>query len=411
MKKFNPLPYILIFLTTFLILQTFQGSRNNEEPILNESAIHIEANKNSYAIGKDVKIKITNNTGSDIEVEHCNEPALDTLKYSSEGFSPVTYESADCKVTEVLTLKPGNTTVSLLDYSYTLFGEVGRYKVAFSHNDVNYESPEFEIRKPGILTQAWRTGIYNPILNALVWLIIVLPGHQLGLAVIVLTLSIRTLLLVPSIKAIRAQKNMQLVQPKLEALKKKYEGDQAKLAQETMLLWKKHKVHPLSSCLPMLIQFPILIALFYVIRGGLSPDKAVLIYDFLPSFDLANINPMFLSFDLLERSLIIFPVTIGLLQFAQMQLMVGKQKKKGSAGMPKEMESANKMMRYMMPVMIAFFTSQLPAAVGLYWGTSTFYGVIQQLMVNKEGSSTSAEVTSDDDVKVRVINKSKKSSK
>ena len=317
-------------------------------------------------------------------------------------------KDTDCEEPTVTVLNPGKNTISLLDYSYTLFGETGRYKVAFDHDGTELQSPEFEIRKPSLLTQGWRAFIYNPILNALVWLIILLPNHQLGLAVIVLTLAIRTILLIPSVKAIRAQRNMQAVQPKLEALKKKYADDQARLAQETMLLWKKHKVHPLSSCMPLLIQFPILIALFYVIQAGLSPDKASLIYDFLPPFELREINANFLGFNILEPSLIVFPVAIGLLQFFQMQLMMGRQSKKGGTSLPKEVESANKMMRYMMPLMIAFFTSQLPAAVGLYWGTSTFYGVIQQLVVNKEGSPGAAHSSSDDDVKVRVINKAKK---
>lgn len=238
-------------------------------------------------------------------------------------------------------------------------------------------------------------------------LIIYMPGHQLALAVILLTLIIRSILLVPSMRAMKAQRRMQAMQPKIEALKKKYENDQAQLAQETMKLWKKHKVHPLSSCLPLFIQFPILIALFYVVNGGLSPDRSFLVYDFLPAFDFADINAMFLGFDLLARNFIIFPVAVAALQFIQMQLMMAKRKpKKDGAGMAKEMESANQMMKYVMPVMIGVFAAQLPSAVALYWGTSTLYGILQQLVVNKDGSSLETPTTSEDDVTVRVINKS-----
>ena len=70
--------------------------------------------------------------------------------------------------------------------------------------------------------------------------------------------------------------------------------------------------------------------------------------------------------------------------------------------MPKEMEQANKMMKYLMPVMLAFFATQMPAAVSLYWGTSTFYGIIQQLVLKKRGPVTSNDK---EDVKIRVINK------
>ena len=152
----------------------------------------------------------------------------------------------------------------------------------------------------------------------------------------------------------------------------------------------------------MLIQFPILIALFYVINGGLSPDRSVFIYDFLPNFSLSDINPAFLGFNLLENDFIVFPLVVGGLQFLQMQLMMTKKKKKTAAGaaLPKEMETANKMMKYVMPVMIAVFTAQLPAAVGLYWGTSTFYGIVQQVVVNSGGD---AGASSKDDVQVRVL--------
>jgi len=200
----------------------------------------------------------------------------------------------------------------------------------------------------------------------------------------------------------RAQKRMQDIQPKLEELKRKHANDQTRLAQETMLLWKAHQVNPLSSCLPLLIQFPILIALFYAVNGGLSPDRHILVYSFLPAFSFNDINTYFLGFNLMEKSVIVFPIVIGLLQFAQMQLMMSKKKSKAEAkAMPQEMEAANKMMKYIMPVMIAVFTAGLPSAVGLYWGISTSYGIVQQFVVNKEGSKSD---TTDEEVKVRVIN-------
>jgi YidC/Oxa1 family membrane protein insertase len=171
-----------------------------------------------------------------------------------------------------------------------------------------------------------------------------------------------------------------------------------------MKLWSENKVHPLSSCLPLLIQFPILIALFYTINGGLSPDRSFLIYDFLPQFNLNDINPNFLGLNLFTRNLILLPIIVGGLQFAQMQLInPGGSKKDAKPNMPEEMVAANNMMKYMMPIMIALFTAQLPSAVGLYWGTSTFYGVLQQLVVNKEGPR--AKDSSDGEVKVRVIQK------
>lgn len=408
--KFNPFPYIAVFLGTFLILQ-FLNPSETVDPVLDQGDVGIEVAKSEYAIGKDVKITLQNNTEDAIELPvDCPLGALTIQKYEDESFADIEKpaESTQCG-SETESLASGEkTTISLLDYTYGQMGEVGRYRVQFESGEVSATSPEFVIKEPGIVTRMWRSLIYQPMLNALVAVLAWMPGHNLALSVVILTLIIRTILLVPSQKAMRAQKRMQEVQPELERLKKKYKDDQARLAQETMLLWKSKKVSPLSSCGPLLLQFPILIALFYVISAGLSPDKAIFIYDFLPEFQLADIDPVLFGFDLTTRSYVVFPIIVGGMQFAQMQLMMAKRKT--PANSPKEVETANKVMRYMMPLMIAFFTSQLPAAVGLYWATSTFYGVIQQLVINREQSAPVAS-SDEDDVKVRVISKPKKSKK
>lgn len=415
MKKLQSLlPYFLIFFATFFLLQYIQGG-STEDPILSSGDFGIQTAKHEYAIGKEVKVELQNNTAEEITIEYpCDEIPFEVLKYSSSGYETVEKElEMNCEGTLSLRLEPGQEeTVSLLDHAYTLFGEVGMYKLQLTVGEEAYTTPEFTIDEPGFITKTWRWLIYQPILNALVATIIYIPGHHLWMAIILLTLIIRTLLLAPSQKAMKAQRRMQEMQPKIEELKKKYANDQARLSQETMLLWKEHKVNPLSSCTPMLIQFPILIALFYVVKGGLTPDRGALIYDFLPAFSLADINTMLFSFDLMDRSLIVLPLIIGGLQFAQMKLMYavkkkkdnGKKKKKAE-GMAAEMENATKMMKYVMPVMIAFFTAQLPAAVGLYWGTTTFYGIIQQLVVNNSSSPTTKS-NDGDKVKVRVIKKS-----
>ena len=431
MKKFNILPYLFVFMATFVVLQLFNKS---PDPVLSSGEVGLKTTEDEYAIGKDIRVDVQNNQTEPIEVvSQCSEiegrklllPPFKVLKYENESFSEVskTQNMPECTESIVTTIQPGEKeTFSLLNYSYSDFGEIGRYRLELDLSEpspdneitdeirVVYSTPEFEIHEPGVFTKLWRGIIYQPILNVLIGILIYLPNHPLGLAIILLTVIIRTILLVPSQKAMKAQMRMQEMQPKIEELKQKYKDDQARLAQETMLLWKTSKVNPLSSCLPILLQLPILIALYSVVNGGLSPDRSALIYNFMPSFSLHEIDPFFLGFDLLTRSVIVLPLIVGGLQFIQMQLMMAKQKKKKAAQkegaapkpMQNEMEMANKMMKYIMPVMIAVFTAQLPAAVGLYWGTSTFYGILQQLVVNKEGSKSK---TPEDDVQIRVINK------
>lgn len=405
------MPYLLVFIGTFLVLQIFMPG-NSDNTNSTDGTIAIETAKDDYSIGKDIKVKITNYTTESISIDaprsafDC-DPTFITYLYSSEGFSEVTEAESTCDYeTPWLVIGPGEKeTVSLLGHTYTNFGKTGRYKLAMIVAGIEYESPEFEIKEPGLLTRIWRNVIYTPMLNALVAIVSYMPGHHLGLAVIVLTLIMRTLLLIPSQRGFEAQSRMQEVQPELEKLKEKYKNDQARLAQETMQLWKKHNVHPLSSCLPILVQLPIFLALFYVIQAGLSPDRSIFVYDFLAGFDLSLVDPMFIGWNLFERSLIILPIIVGVLQFIQMQIMMTK--KSPNAKMAVEVETANKMMKYVMPLMIAFFTSQMPAAVGLYWGTNTSYGIIQQLVVKKfrPAKKPTAKSSGKEDVKVRVIKK------
>lgn len=412
MKKFNIVPYLVVFLSTFLVLQWFQSPKE-EDPALTTAAVGLKTVEDSYIIGGDVRVEVQNNTAATLTIpSRCPEALLDVFEFTGEGYEPVVNaQERDCSQTTNIVIEPGEKgLISLLDYSYTLFGEVGTYKVSLTlptptETDPEavstYSTPEFKMEQAGVLRSLYRTLIYEPMLNALVAILIYIPGHSLGWAVVILTLIIRTILLIPSQKAMRAQRRMQEVQPKLEELKKTHGHDQTRLAQETMLLWKTHKVSPFSSCLPLLIQMPILIALFHAINGGLSPDKNVLLYKFLPEFSLGSIDPNFLGLDLLGHSLILLPIIVGALQFLQIQLMNTRNKGKASK-LPAEVETANKMMKYVMPVMIAVFTAQLPSAVGLYWGVSTFYGIIQQLVVNKEQPKAAS---STDDVQVRVINR------
>jgi YidC/Oxa1 family membrane protein insertase len=172
-----------------------------------------------------------------------------------------------------------------------------------------------------------------------------------------------------------------------------------------MALWKEAKVSPFGSCLPILLQFPFLIAVFYAIKDGLNPDNSYLLYKQYADFTFHEINVNFLGIlDLTKINLYVLPILIGGLQFAQMKLMMAKKTKKkvenGEKKEKNEMEMANSMMIYMMPVMIAVFTASVPAGVGMYWGTSTIYGIIQQMIVNK---TPIQESKNDPSVKVKVI--------
>jgi YidC/Oxa1 family membrane protein insertase len=239
--------------------------------------------------------------------------------------------------------------------------------------------------------------LYDPLFNTLIWLYDVMPWQDLGIAIILLTLLIKLLLFYPSLQAIRQQKGMQELQPKLEELKKKYKDDKEELGKQMMGLYKTHKVNPLSSCLPLLIQLPVLIALFNVFNNGLHIDAAtgylaqdVLTHLYEPmktAYQTVVINTQFLGFvDLTATHNIPLAVAAGAAQFAQAKMMQNKRPKVQSEGAKDEDMAAilNKQMLYVLPVMTIVFGYQFPAGVTLYWFASTMFTWIQQLIFLRE---------------------------
>src|SRR5688572_820076 len=116
----------------------------------------------------------------------------------------------------------------------------------------------------GFLVNAFNTVLYYPLFNLLVLIYNYLPGHDFGIAIIVLTIIIRFILYPVSVKALNSQKALQKLQPQIQELQKKYKDDKEKQAKETLELYRREKINPFSGLLLALIQLPILIALYNV---------------------------------------------------------------------------------------------------------------------------------------------------
>jgi len=134
--------------------------------------------------------------------------------------------------------------------------------------------------------------LYRPLFNTLIWIYNIIPGNDLGIAIILLTILIRFILYPLSKKAIQSQKAISFLQPKIKEIQKKYKNkeEQAKVMME---LYKKHKVNPMAGCLPILIQLPILIALYRVFFSGLNMETLNILYGFIQRPD--SLNLMFLG--------------------------------------------------------------------------------------------------------------------
>tara|TARA_Y100000310_G_scaffold331653_1_gene405636 strand:- start:246 stop:1481 length:1236 start_codon:yes stop_codon:yes gene_type:complete len=288
-------------------------------------------------------------------------------------------------------------TIDLAPWKYSLFGDYGQYEVQLQvpseeeEEEARTFTARFSINEPGSFTKLFRAFITRPFLNFLIFAASILPGYNLGVAIIILTLAVKFALFFPTQHAMEGQKKLQKLQPKLDELRKKYKKDPERMNKEIMKLWKENGVNPLQSCLPMLVQFPVLIGLFFVIRDGVVLDLSQhLIYG--PYKDLQwSFGTQFLGLHLLEPSKMLFPPLLMVLQFVQMKLSfaIAKKKKGGDQKEEKKKEKSQqevqqKMMLYGLPIMIGVFAFQFPAAVSLYWAVSTVFGIGQQLVVNRK---------------------------
>jgi len=185
--------------------------------------------------------------------------------------------------------------------------------------------------------------------------------------------------------SIKSQKALTDLQPKLNELKEKYKDDKQRVAQETMRLYKENKVNPFASCLPLLIQLPILIALYYVLQIALKGDQFGLLYSFMNN--PGSINRISLGLFDLEKTSYVLAVLAGGAQFWQSWMMMRKRVKKPVPTPAKDedtMAMMNKQMLYFMPIMTVFIGFSLPAGLTLYWFLSTLFTALQQLIVFKK---------------------------
>lgn len=223
--------------------------------------------------------------------------------------------------------------------------------------------------------------LIQPLLNALIWLYNVIPGHDMGLAIIALTVVLRLLLFPSFQKSLRSQKALQRLQPKLEELKAKHKDDKEAQTKAMLELYKEHKVNPLSSCLPLLIQLPILIALYRVFLSGLAGnDLAPQLYHFVRNPGVINV--MFLGLVNLAQPNYIFGVLAGAFQFVQSKMMLPKT----SAATDKTARMMNAQMTYFMPVITIVIAIKLPAGLSLYWIVTTLFAIGQQYYIMKQGN-------------------------
>jgi len=246
--------------------------------------------------------------------------------------------------------------------------------------------------------------LYQPLYNILVFLMWLIPGHSIGWAIVALTIIIRTILLPSSIKMVKSQKKMRLLQPELKKITEQYKNDRQAQATAQMDLYKRHKINPWGSCLVTLIQLPILFVLYRVFMISVGNGGDYLLYGFTPHLD--TLNTMWLGMDLSQPNVWVLPIITGLAQLVQSwqtkQLTVTPQapKKEGETGDKADDFSRmlSNQMLFMMPIFTVIIGMRMPAALVVYWLVQTIYGIVQTYFVMraKDKLELKQEIASED---------------
>ncbi|MEK7506894.1 MAG: YidC/Oxa1 family membrane protein insertase [Patescibacteria group bacterium] len=232
------------------------------------------------------------------------------------------------------------------------------------------------------------TILFQPIFNLLVLIYNFLPGSDFGLAIVILTILTRLLFSPLSLKTLRSQRALAQIQPKVKALQEKYKNDKPGLAQATMALYKEHKVNPFSGCLPILIQLPVLIALYRAFSLGLKPESLSALYSFVANPGVIK-NVAFGFLDLAQKSPVL-AVLAGGFQWAQSKL-AAKSQTQAAGGKPDPTAlMMNRQMLYFFPVMIIIIAWNLPTGLTLYWVVTTLFSIGEQWYLNRKYGQPSA---------------------
>jgi YidC/Oxa1 family membrane protein insertase len=217
--------------------------------------------------------------------------------------------------------------------------------------------------------------VFKQLIELLHWILVSLndalaslglgPNWSWGLAIIGLTIIVRLVLFPLTWKQFSSARSMQAIQPLLKELQKKYKGDRAKLQQETMKLYQEHRVNPFASCLPLLLQLPVFMSLYYAIRGTPYLD---------PATTQALSNASFLWIPHLgqpDPTYILLVLYVGT-QLISTELMLTYQTDK-----------QQKWIMRAMPIMFVFFLWRFPAGLFVYWVTTNLWTIGQQLLIRK----------------------------
>lgn len=237
----------------------------------------------------------------------------------------------------------------------------------------------------------WHTFFFDPVYNGLIFFVSVIPGGDIGIAIILTTIVIKLILLPLSIKAAKTQKVMREIEPQLRELKEKYKDDREKQAQAMLALYREAGMNPFSAIFVIILQVPLVIALYlsvYGYAGYALPDVNVeVLYRLVSAPAESEIGMMFLGLiDMAGRSLLL-AFLAGVTMYYQMQLVLPKLAAREPDAKPDFKADFTRnmqlQMKYVMPILIAGIAYFISAAIALYFVVSNVVAILQEFYIRR----------------------------
>lgn len=228
----------------------------------------------------------------------------------------------------------------------------------------------------------FHTFLYVPIYNLLIFLVDILPGGDLGLAVIIVTIIVKLVIMPLTVSALRTSRSMQVIQPKFKEIQQKYKDDKETQAKETFALYKKYKINPFSSIFALLIQLPVVIALYWVFLHEITTVNPALLYPFVHA--PAAMSSLFLGFFTLTTHNVILAITAAVTQFLQAKYAMPVPAAGPDASTSEKFNRSMALqMRYMLPIFIGGIAYVSSGAIALYFITTSLFTLAQELLIRK----------------------------
>lgn len=394
LSKILNIAFLALILT--LILQMMMPKPQNA---ITSEGVYMSAQSSEITVPNIPKISLHNTSSWSVTINPCTDV---TISVNSQPFQNIA--TAYPEFCTPLTVASGQVGLLNLNPLYKQFASHPGNYIITTKTPFGDRNIAIKLDTPGVIRSFASAVIFEPIYNLFVGILQFLPGHELGWAIIIITIIIRLILLVPQNKMLESNKKMSVIAPKIKALQKEYEHDKATLWVKMMELYKKEWVNPAGSCLPLLIQIPIMIGLYWVISGISDPSNFYHLYSFFKDFNPASIQTNFYGLNLLQIGGVaggVMAILLAATQWYQSYMMFKNQPKSVQKEVLKKENDITeapaldpvmlqKMSLYLFPILIGISGFMFPLGLGLYWWIGLLFMIAQQYYVNmKHEKSTS----------------------